>query len=266
MILYKYVSLESGIKILEGNSIGFSEPQDFNDPFETAARDKAKESGLKPVFSSLNNCRNLWARNVAVLSLTRQPKNKLMLAHYSDNHKGMVIGFDLSKIQDFLSEEFCYIPAQYGSVIYTDTMPTFNAQEDDSANWEVCSYEIRQRALLHKDITWSMEEEVRIALILRDYETRFDVIQIDDRPLYLFKLPEDAICEVYLGPRAEILPANFGNYETWVKLSSLLNARAGCTPYQLVIDDNSWNIEAERLHTNVYDGYWELHHNRLKCD
>jgi hypothetical protein len=38
MILYKHVSLEAGLKILESRAIGFSEPRDFNDPFETAAR------------------------------------------------------------------------------------------------------------------------------------------------------------------------------------------------------------------------------------
>jgi len=266
MILYKYVSLEAGIKILESNSIGFSKPQDFNDPFETAARGKANDSNLKPVFSSLNNCLNPWSRGVAVLSLTRQPKNKLMLAHYADNHKGMVVGFDLSKIEDFLSEDFCYIPAQYGSVIYTDTMPTFNAQNDDSSNWEGCSYEIRQRALLHKDIAWSMEEEVRVAVSLRDYDQRFVVIEVDDRPLYLYKLPKNAISEVYLGARAEILPATFGKFETWLKLSELIKAKVNCTPYQLVLDDNSWNIRSEKLSTGAYDGYWALYHDRLMCD
>jgi len=265
MILYKYVSFESGLKILEGNSIGFSEPQDFNDPFETAARNKANESGLQPVFSSLNNCLNPWAHNVAVLSLTRQPRNKLMLAHYADNHRGMVIGFDISKIKDFVSSKFCYIPAQYGSVIYTDTMPTFIAQDESTDNWETCSYEIRQRALLHKDIAWSMEEEVRVAVNLRDYEKSFEVIKIDDRPLYLYKLPKDSICEVYIGCRAEILPATFGEFETWNKLKESLN-NMNCTPFQLVLDDSSWNIKTERLYPDAYDGYWELHHDRLKCD
>ncbi len=127
MILYKYVSLEAGLKILESNAIGFTEPKDFNDPFETAARVKDYDFGLKllnkenevvtskPVFSHLNNTMNPWENNVAVLSLTRQPRNKLMLAHYSNNHKGMVIGIDISSVKDLTLNEFCYIPAQYGT-------------------------------------------------------------------------------------------------------------------------------------------------------
>lgn len=266
MILYKYVSLNAGLKIFESKSIGFSAPQDFNDPFETAARDKAGEIGLKPLFSSFYNCLNPWARDVAVLSLTRQPKNKSMLAHYADSHRGMVIGFDLNKIDDFLSSEFCYIPAQYGSVIYTETMPTFSAQRDVSDSWEFCSFEIRQRALLHKDIAWCLEEEVRIAISLRDYEKRFSMIEADGRPIYLYKLPEGAICEVYLGCRAEILPATFGQFKTWNTLKGLLEAEKNCTPYQLFLDDDSWNIESESLDFQLYDAYWEMHHERLKCD
>lgn len=266
MILYKYVSLEAGLKILEGNSIGFSEPRDFNDPFETAARNKSKDSALKLVFSHLNNSMNPWSYNVAVLSLTRQPRNKLMLAHYADNHKGMVIGFDISVINNFTSPEFCYIPAQHGSVIYTDTMPTFDALDKTFNSWESCSYEIRQRALLHKDLIWSMEEEVRIAISLRNYQDNFDVITIDDRPLYLYKLPENAIVEAYIGCRAEILPATFGKFETWLRLKELLETRNKCKPYQLVLDDVSWNVNAKELHLQAYDGYWDLHHSRLDCE
>ena len=34
MILYKYVSFEAGLKILETITLGFSHLEDFNDPFE----------------------------------------------------------------------------------------------------------------------------------------------------------------------------------------------------------------------------------------
>ena len=34
MILYKYVSFEAGLKILETSTLGFSHLEDFNDPFE----------------------------------------------------------------------------------------------------------------------------------------------------------------------------------------------------------------------------------------
>lgn len=281
MILYKYVSLEAGLKILESNAIGFTEPRDFNDPFETAARIKNYDFGLKarnkqnelvtlkPVFSNLSNTMNPWANNVAVLSLTRQPRNKLMLAHYSNNHNGMVIGIDISSVKDLTSNEFCYIPAQYGSVIYTETLPCFDLldnSEKGEFNWESCSYEIRQRALLHKDMAWSMEEEVRIVISLRDYKKNFDVIIVDERPLYLYKLPEGAITEIYFGCRAPILPAMFGKFDTWLKLKDLLEKKHRCVPYQLVLDDNTWDVKSEEINLQVYDGYWELHHGRLNCD
>lgn len=45
MILYKYVSFESGLKILETSALGFSHLEDFNDPFEATALG-LKEGGI----------------------------------------------------------------------------------------------------------------------------------------------------------------------------------------------------------------------------
>lgn len=280
MILYKYLTFESALRVLGGNSIGFSEPRDFNDPFETAARIRKFEEGLrlgwgretriaKPLFSHQNHVLNPWSHNVAVLSLTRQPRNKLMLAHYCDNHRGVVIGIDISKVPDFTSNEYCYIPAQFGSVVYTETMPNLDqiaASGDVDKNWETCSYEMRQRALLHKDMAWSMEEEVRIVISLRDYETKFKVVTVDDRPLYLYPLPDSAIAEIHLGSRSPILPATDGEHTKWLELKKLIEKHESCKPYQLVLNDTTWGIDATELNLSTYDAYWELHHERLRCD
>jgi hypothetical protein len=77
MILYKYVSFKGGLKILESNSIGFSNPWDFNDPFEMAA-----SHGLLPNSSFAPLVLRKLMETTAILSLTRSPLNPLMWAHY----------------------------------------------------------------------------------------------------------------------------------------------------------------------------------------
>ena len=221
------------------------------------------------MFSHLANSNNRFSTDLAVLSLTRQPLNKLMLAHYADNHKGMVVGIDVTKVEDFTSRETCFIPAQYGSVVYTETMPTFNAM--DEANeitdfFDHALFESRQRALLFKDSAWAMEEEVRVVKSLRSYEENFSVEYIEGRPLYLYSLPQDAIAEVYLGCRAPILPATAGDFGVWKMLKNAFNKHPHCKVRQIAVEAGSWNVYHKDLEQGTYDGLWDLHHEGLKCE
>ena len=281
MILYKYTSLEAGLKILESGSIGFSEPRDFNDPFETAARPRGgygefpcllvqDEGDAKPhqapfLFTCNNHTTNIWSSNFAVLSLTRQPLNKLMLAHYADEHKGMVIGFDISRVPDFISDQWAYVPAQHGNVIYTSTLPkqlTFEEQNNPYTDLESVGIEGRQRAFLYKDSAWHMEEEVRIVKFLKDYINFFNVIYIKDRPLYLYQLPDAAITEVHLGVRAKILPAMDGDHNLWLRLKNAVKHYRDCRLFQINVAIDSWNVVSEEVTTGAYDAYWQLHFDR----
>jgi hypothetical protein len=285
MILYKYASLEAGLKILESGSIGFTEPRDFNDPFETAARPRGgfgefpglliqAEGDAKPhrapfLFTCNNHTTNIWSSNFAVLSLTRQPLNKLMLAHYADEHKGMVIGFYISRVPDFTSEKWAYVPAQHGNVIYTATLPehsTFKGENNPYTDVESVGIEGRQRAFLYKDSAWHMEEEVRIVKFLKDSINFFNVIYIEDRPLYLYPLPDAAIIEVYFGVRAKILPAMDGDYNLWLRLKNALSRYGNCRLFQIDVALESWDVTKKEVTPGAYDGYWQLHFDRQAID
>ena len=66
MILYKYVPFDGGCKILNDKTIGYSNPWDFNDPFEMAASHGVlPDSALAPLVLKL-----LMQRST-ILSLTR---------------------------------------------------------------------------------------------------------------------------------------------------------------------------------------------------
>jgi Protein of unknown function (DUF2971) len=220
MILYKYTPYEAGCKIIAGNSIGFACASDFNDPLELTGY--PREETANPVLQFFANIcadakRGIWVRNSAILCLTRSPLNPLMWAHYAEAHRGFVIGFDVF-VSGFTSTDTNLLPAQFGSMIYTEQKPKHKLVT--SALMEVggeLSYrpdllEKLQRLFLHKPLCWSYEEEVRIVKCVKGIECAaelpsgtFTLLPLGDRRLYLLALPDDAIKEVYLEVRNPII-------------------------------------------------------------
>jgi len=92
-----------------------------------------------------------------------------MWAHYGDNHRGMVIGIDSARA-DFHNEETCVLPAQYGSIIYSNSKPVHAYHRSDSfeviqgrlKRFQPNVLEALQRSFLHKSSEWAYEEEVRV--------------------------------------------------------------------------------------------------------
>lgn len=72
-------------------------------------------------------------------------------------------------------------------------------------------YEKLQRLFLHKPICWSYEEEVRVVKCIGDTSPtngnspsgNFSVLDVAGRPLYLFSIPPESICELYFGFRVD---------------------------------------------------------------
>lgn len=220
MILYKYVGFDAGLAILETQTIGFSLPRDFNDPFEgTALALKGKVAGISVESGAV---RNRFINKYAVLSLTRAPLNPLMWSHYADSHKGMVIGIDTEKaglesFNDYL------IPAQRGEMIYLNTVPKLinsisSEQLMQIGNPELISWESSERllkhAFLYKQLCWAYEEEVRVVKCLgQDYISYHSIddkkIKINGeewerkhlsaRAIFLKKIPINAFVEIYVG-------------------------------------------------------------------
>lgn len=263
MILYKYVSHEIGMKILEGNSISFTKPKFFNDPFETEAAYYSylnKDQAERSVRIQLDGVKKQIIKNeYGVLSLTRQPLNPLMWSHYADEHKGMVIGIDVSDT-GFTSEEKNTIPVQYGNVIYTETKPGHSFLGGSKTAFKIsATFEFQadnlerlQRTFLYKPSCWSYEEEVRVVKCLKDIDEQsaiqsgsFQTITVDDNegekiPIHLFELPTGAVREVYFGVRSSA-------YDT-DKIMPLISRIRSHQPmirfYGCKISDVSWTLSS----------------------
>lgn len=221
MILYKYVPFGVGEHILENKAVLFAQPKTFNDPFDIPSYpDEPTSDPASAIFARVHTMGKnaIWAENTGILSLTRTPANALMWAHYADKHQGMVVGIDV-EIAGFTDESKNLIPAQYGSVIYVSrrelgpfaTRPRTPIVVGATHFFPADHYEKLQRVFLHKPLTWSYEEEVRVIKSLHGLsgsksETpsgTFSLIHNGERTLHLYALPPRSICEVYFGIRAD---------------------------------------------------------------
>ncbi|TDO24640.1 DUF2971 domain-containing protein [Pedobacter duraquae] len=122
--IYKYTSLESGSKILSGLTLKFTNPRDFNDPFDcnidgvyfdTASVDSYTANDLKVLhneFPTLKDNLHLIApafessvknkiQQCAVTCFSLNAKSELMWAHYGDSHRGICIEFNNSLFEQF---------------------------------------------------------------------------------------------------------------------------------------------------------------------
>lgn len=174
-IIYKYTSSDTAEKILSSNTLWFSNPDDFNDPFDCheALMDwSVDKSGIQEAINRgfPNASRNVRreklmeflknpeivsdafrhtyedARNkIGVCCFSKNYNNLLMWSHYSDKHQGLCIGFDIAANGDkyFIQE------VNYPKKI--EPKKFFSDQRDEAL----------KHLLLTKSHYWKYEEEVR---------------------------------------------------------------------------------------------------------
>ena len=182
MIVYKYFPPKDYIfdSLLEKSRIRFSQPEIYNDPFEsfprfandkkekiefaktkyrkTAGTDIPPESlqlALKPFYDELDSIPALLGESIVSLCLTQRKCNGLMWAHYADSHRGLAIGLD--------AESSFFKPGNGRSkhglrkVNYSKIHPTA------SSTGVIFNIESEQETYFFtKSIDWKYEEEWRI--------------------------------------------------------------------------------------------------------
>ena len=195
MIVYKYMSLEGLDVCLTERTVRFTKPVNFNDPFDCAASAGATMGGLNIHAVGSTNADRLFAiRNaIGVLSLTRNPLNLLMWAHYGQNHTGGVVALDAEEA-GLECADANIITASAGNIIYTTVRPSVDGDmlpyhDEISAQHDRLMLE---RLFLYKSLHWSYEEEIRVARRV-DYTPQ---VRYQD-----FQVPSSAIKGVYLGAK-----------------------------------------------------------------
>lgn len=138
-------------------------------------------SARKGIFSGIE-------KNIGVLSLTKNPCNLLMWAHYANSHQGVVIEFDedheffIRKRSEF--DEFYHLR----EVQYQQTRPQITLTNAGGFD-----------KFMVKGIEWAYEEEYRMLLSLDDADK---IIKSHPFDIHLFKIPFSLIRSVTLGGRS----------------------------------------------------------------
>lgn len=192
--VYKYRGLKETKMILQRGTIYFSKLSQFNDPFEgkalldhnytlqdwikfftkngysaTDARHMANDCLNNPnACNIVEEAINHVLDNMGYFCLAKKPDNLLMWSHYTNEHKGCVVEFDLLQCLPIIEKVF--------AVIYDNNYITYNYLRADDGPL---------RSIIHKSIDWSYEEEYRII----------------NKEVGVVDIPDNAITSIILGCR-----------------------------------------------------------------
>jgi hypothetical protein len=217
MMIYKYVT-GTRIDILERCLIRFTQASALNDPFETEpnlcefedylrrlGRRTLEEQRHRGTFMQLAvaefmlepTVRKKLAKfrqdnnsNYAFLSLSKKQNNLLMWSHYSDSHRGFVLGFESDHA--FFQTTILREVRALTEVSYSPTRPIMPAPDQNWTN-------LAEIMFFTKSDHWSYEEELRL---VKNPHCADEVIPSEDgQDIYLFKFPSECLKEIILGHR-----------------------------------------------------------------
>lgn len=145
--LYKYIPLEYAATIIREGHIRMSDGKNFNDPFELLVVDKRTQNSR-------------FVEGVRILCLTNSFRNKLMWAHYADEHQGICLAVS---VPNELTFPICYTKTRLCSSTNISALLSGNkkvGKRNISKSFNNLSYE--QKVALIKGKSWAYEKEYRI--------------------------------------------------------------------------------------------------------
>jgi hypothetical protein len=254
MIVYKYLD-PARIDVLEQGRIRFTQPGALNDPFETLpcftqykqALLKSLHVGAQKKFGAeaaqatlterqalidraLLDIPKSMSRHFVLLSLSKVRNNLLMWSHYTDSHRGFVIGFDSNN--PFFSPGQGKAVDGLRDVIYSNrryVVPPsgFTSILDESLRDANAAF------FFTKSDDWSYEQEVRI--LAHPKAASVTIPSPEGYDISLFDFPEHCLKEVILGFR---MPRT-----TKVKIAELVIRKyRGAQVYHTSLDEAEFQL------------------------
>ncbi|HFT5239842.1 TPA: DUF2971 domain-containing protein [Yersinia enterocolitica] len=188
-MFYKYVGVETALRIITSGKLMYTTPDKFNDPYDTYAstpklgfhkmskrviRDKDPNAqvitqrnfrGREQLYKDMDReeMRKDAVKNFAITCFSKSPFILPMWAHYADNHAGCVLGF---KVDNEHEEEAKKLLQQEKRISSGDTLYPLNVIYDDvrpSAYDKngMTNHDETPKVFLTKAKAWSYEQEVR---------------------------------------------------------------------------------------------------------
>lgn len=172
MMLYYFTNKKFGLENLEKRRLKISLFSTVNDPFELLG----VELSDKTVRKTVQYESSVLTKEKGLLCFSSDKYNPVQWAHYSDNHKGLCLGFE---IPNSYVEKVSYVANRLNKSI-------LNAPEK------------QKKLLTTKFNHWSYEQEYRMLLELIDYP--------EESPNLRFKHFDELLTlkEVYIGCRSDL--------------------------------------------------------------
>ncbi len=147
---------------LKENSLYFSRPKDFNDPFDSVAN--FSQNSIKNIFSdidtkgvfdkvdnpkkiSLEFC-NILKTIQGICCFSATYNNHLLWSHYASSHTGICLKFDILQDINFFKDDLKFVN-------YRSIMPSIDIDKSD----EDFDFE---EMIFTKSLNWSYEQEIRL--------------------------------------------------------------------------------------------------------
>jgi Protein of unknown function (DUF2971) len=144
-MVYKFIDARWGEEALRRRRLKISLVQELNDPFEL----RSVRFAIESQSSNWDLARNQFSLNRGFLCFSRSFHNPVLWSHYADQHKGMVIGFDIPEV----SGETESVP-----VIYSEDLLEC---PDIRTITEAEKLDVMLHAFTRKFSDWKYEEEQR---------------------------------------------------------------------------------------------------------
>ncbi|WP_097303259.1 DUF2971 domain-containing protein [Pseudomonas chlororaphis] len=131
-------------------------------------------------------------RNIGILSLTTDPLNELMWAHYGSSHSGYVVGLDAESSFFRPKSGEPKLCGELMNVAYTDTTPVVYVDPG--------KLDIPKDIFFTKTTKWAYENEWRM---IKHLENSDEVVESGGKMIHLFEVSEEAIKEVIIGAKVD---------------------------------------------------------------
>jgi hypothetical protein len=254
--LYKYSNIEGACASLKNLTLRFKAPNQFNDPFEFSVGgiEEATDDQIKlfyqkegiPEDTPTENFNDFFksegqkilAKQADVLNacirvscFSTNILNILMWAHYAEEHKGIVIEYDVNRILRRCMDNDMSIGLQ--EVEYSNIKPKIK-------NLLIITDQERNKEMAKiagtKSNDWRYEKEWRLILINADYEKAKSEGFIRDIPFY-----PNEIKGIYFGGKCE---------ENTIKAiqETCLRQHIECPMYQIQFSSSSYEINYHKIH------------------
>ena len=206
-LLYKYCSFETLELILVNQSLYYSNPDQFNDPFEfTTAifkkfddlhyvknvmqveQDRLLKNYSSETFRFYDMMNNNWEnmkKEFGISCFSKSPFITLMWSHYADKYKGVCIGFDFDSLPD--DKGLIKMPVRYLNKI--EEIDFWDLMEKGFGEIAIYSW------ILSKSNVWKYEQEVRRFYSIKNGLIPFNLKSIKE--IYFgIRCPHDSINKV----------------------------------------------------------------------